>query len=29
MELTCGSKQNFADQEKRKMKRCQQLTEEI
>ena len=29
MELTCGSEQNFADQEKRKMKRYQQLTEEI
>ncbi|XP_063689202.1 uncharacterized protein LOC134822224 [Bolinopsis microptera] len=29
MELTCGNEQNFADQEKRKMKRYQQLTEEI
>ena len=29
MELTCGSEQNFADQEKRKMKRYQQLMEEI
>ena len=29
MELSCGNEQNFENQEKRKMKRYQQLTEEI